>query len=82
MNTHRDFINDFLNPAVAGLKPNDQRRVAVALDAAIAFGALECHDGNASLLDKGAVAAKYENNVALLQKLHVRARMSFWRRWF
>ncbi len=62
----RDFRIDFLVPAISGLSPSQASRVAIALDAAIAFGALEHADGNESLQDRLTVEAKYQNNVARL----------------
>lgn len=55
----RDFQKDFLMPALRGLSHKQQKRVAIALDTAIVFGALEHADGNESLQDQVQVQAKY-----------------------
>lgn len=64
----RDFRTDFLLPAISGLSRRHAARVAMALDAAIAFGALEHADGNESLQCRELVEAKYRDNVARLGK--------------
>lgn len=64
----RSFQVDFLKPALLGLKSHQAQRVAIALDAAIAFGALEHAQGNDSLQDLAAVEAKYWDNVGRLAK--------------
>ncbi len=45
----RNFGEDFVRPAIAGLNKKAAQRVSVALDCAIAFGALEHAAGNESL---------------------------------
>lgn len=66
MNKPRNFQADFLMPALLGLPKQHIQRVAIALDAAIAFGALEQAQGNGSLQDLAAVEAKYWDNVRRL----------------
>lgn len=65
----REFVADFCGPAIKGLKPRDAQRVAIALDAAIAFGALEYVEGNESLQNMQEVSAKYWDNVMRLKGL-------------
>lgn len=67
--SERNFHRDFLQPAITGLKRTDALRVAKALDAAIAFGALEHAQGNESLQDARAVEARYWALVMGLKKL-------------
>lgn len=65
----RDFQRDFCAPAIAGLSKKDAIRVAIALDAAIAFGALEAQDGNESLKMGPELIATYWQKVMRLKKL-------------
>jgi hypothetical protein len=55
----RNFHLDFMLPALEGLSKTNLRRIAIALDAAMAFGALECIDGNTFLTDRAAMEARY-----------------------
>ena len=65
----RDFRTDFLAPAISGLSKSDMTRVALALDCAIAFGALEARDGNESLSGPAdALQAEYLRKVARLAR--------------
>lgn len=65
----RDFTKDFCTPAITGLRRRDALRVGKALDAAIAFGALEHANDNESLQDIRAVEARYWSLVMELKKL-------------
>lgn len=67
----RNFMLDFLGPAITGLNKKETRRVTIALDAAIAYGALEHAGGNESLQNLDTVEAKYWDNVRRLQSGHV-----------
>lgn len=69
MDMSREFGRDFCGPAIKGLKPRDAKRVAKALDAAIAFGALEHAEGNESLQDTRQVQARYWTLVSELKGL-------------
>lgn len=62
-------FTDFLTPAIRGLSESQQRRIAVAMDCAIAFGAMQHADGNESLQDRAAVQAKYNDNLKKLRTL-------------
>lgn len=62
----RNF-HDFLVPALAGLDAPAAARVALALDCAIAFGALESHDDNASLKAGGELERVYAEKIARLK---------------
>lgn len=66
----RDFAEDFLLPAVNHLPSADKTRIAIALDCAVAFGALELLDGNESLMDQAALEKKYAENVKRLKALN------------
>lgn len=65
----RNFQTDFCAPAIAGLSKRDATRVAIALDAAIAFGALEAHGGNESLRAGPELEAAYWQKVLRLKGL-------------
>lgn len=65
----RDFQTDFCLPAISGLSRRDAQRVGKALDAAIAFGALEHANDNESLQDIRAVEARYWTLIMELKKL-------------
>lgn len=65
----RDFQVDFLMPALRGLTREQQARIAVALDCAIAFGALEHAEGNSSLQSMDIVATEYDKKVARLRSM-------------
>jgi hypothetical protein len=63
----RDFQNDFLVHALKALSPQQQKRVGLALDCAIAFGALEAQQGNDSLKDGPELQKAYREKCARLQ---------------
>lgn len=63
----RNFQADFLMPALKGMSPLQQQRIALALDCAIAFGALEAQQGNESLQDNEALRAAYLEKTVRLQ---------------
>lgn len=63
----RNFALDFLMPALQGLSPVQARRVALALDTAIWFGALEHANGNDSLISLRALETRYWDNVRRLR---------------
>jgi hypothetical protein len=63
----RAFRTDFLIPALKGLSPLQQKRVGLALDCAIAFGALEAQQGNESLKDGPELRSQYHLNTKRLQ---------------
>ncbi len=65
----RNFQTDFLAPALKGLSKREAIKMSIALDAAIAFGALEHASGNESLQDLTLVTTKYWDNVARLKGL-------------
>jgi hypothetical protein len=65
----RDFRTDFCLPAMSGLTAAQCVKIGLALDCAIAYGALEMLDGNESLLDPPALAAAYADKVARLKRL-------------
>lgn len=64
----REFKTDFLEPALVGLNKQESMRVAIALDAAICFGALEHAEGNESMQDLEVIRRKYQENVERLAK--------------
>lgn len=66
-----NFQTDFCLLAIQGLSVADARRVALALDCAIAFGAAEVHAGNMTLADVEAVRRMYAEKVARLKTLTV-----------
>lgn len=63
----RDHINDFVMPALKGLSPLQQKRIGLALDCAVAFGALEAQDGNQSLKAGHTLTSAYTEKCARLQ---------------
>lgn len=63
----RSFQRDFLSHAIKDLDPLMARRVAIALDSAILFGALERAEGNASLQDIDTMKAAYEDKITRLK---------------
>jgi hypothetical protein len=63
----RDFAQDFLIYAIAGMDRKTAARVACAMDCAIAFGALEYRDGNESL--KTITNDDYQTKVDRLKKM-------------
>jgi hypothetical protein len=65
----RDFNTDFLYPALDGIEPARVRQVSVALDCAIAFGALEAQTTNTSLKLSAQLESMYWDKVAQLHKL-------------
>ncbi len=65
----RDFQKDFAAPAIRGLNPDAAKRVALALDIAIAFGALERAQGNKSLSNIDLIEQQYAEKVARLARL-------------
>lgn len=69
MDSNRDFTRDFLVPALQGLSGKQKIKIAIALDAAIAFGALEYVEGNDSFKDTAAVEVKYWDNVLRLKRM-------------
>lgn len=64
----RDFQKDFLTPALNGLDDGYRTQVSIALDCAIAFGALEAQTGNESLKLSDALENEYWNKVARLKQ--------------
>lgn len=54
--------------AIKGLKKKDAIRVALALDCAIAFGALSAHK-NESLMNKQAVEFSYQEKLSRLKDM-------------
>jgi len=66
MIVRRDFQIDFCLPAIRGLRRKQSQRVAIALDAAIAFGVLEYLDGNESMKDRAAIESRYRDCVQRL----------------
>jgi hypothetical protein len=66
----RNFHADFLMPAIKDLNnPMLAQRMAVALDCAIAFGALERAAGNPSLQDIATLEAEYDKKVSRLKAM-------------
>jgi hypothetical protein len=64
----RNFHADFLMPAIKDLNnPMLAQKIAIALDCAIAFGALERADGNPSLQDVDVLNAQYAEKVQRLK---------------
>jgi hypothetical protein len=78
----RDFQKDFCAPAIAGLSRKQALRVGIALDCAIAFGALEAQQGNESLKDSPQLEAAYWDKVMRLKGLgfiiHVSGCTALW----
>lgn len=64
----RNFQTDFLAPALKNLSPLTQKRIALALDCAIAFGALEAQQGNESLKVGPELERAYAEKVSRLQR--------------
>lgn len=66
----RNFHADFLMHAIKDLdNPVLSRRIAVALDTAILFGALERAEGNTSLQDIQVMTAAYKDKVKMLKSI-------------
>lgn len=63
----RNFQQDFCIHAIKGLTPLQASRVGLALDCAIAFGALESSQGNESLKDGPELQAAYREKCKRLQ---------------
>lgn len=63
----RNFTTDFLLPALDGLTREQMRRVAVALDTAVLYGALEHAHGNDPLTDLRTIESRYWDNVQRLR---------------
>lgn len=70
----RHFQTDFCLPALRGLDLESAARVALALDIAIAFGALEYAEGNPSLQDLPMLRALYAGKVDRLRRDDLRPR--------
>lgn len=62
----RDHI-EFTALAVQGLTPEQAERVGVALDCAVAFGALEFMDNNSSLQNYGVVREAFDQKLERLR---------------
>lgn len=69
MDNPRNFQKDFVMPAIAGLSHKEANRIGLALDCAIAFGALEHASGNESLQNQQQLEAAYWDKVMRLKKL-------------
>ena len=65
----RNFQEDFCLSAFQGLNETQRIRVAIALDIAICFGALESMDGKESFKDRTLVETMYEDKVRRLAKM-------------
>lgn len=65
----RDFQKDFLVPLIATMQTEEGVQVALALDCAIIYGALEAQTGNESLKLSPVLESTYWNKVAKLHTL-------------
>lgn len=63
-----NVFQDVCVPIMAGKDLADARRIGIALDAAIAFGAIEYANRNPSIQDLAAVKARYNELVEKLRE--------------
>lgn len=63
----RNFAQDFVIRVIVGMDRDTGARVAVAMDCAIAYGALEYRDGNESL--RALTDKDYEDKIKRLKSM-------------